>query len=108
MKYFVNDVEVERKEFEESLEFANRDYNSGERFEEWLDEYYAPYGVEVADCTFAASEILLKLRPDVYAEELAAYIKDQLNVIWDELESTNGEVFVGNDYFEIKDSDEAF
>lgn len=108
MKYFVNDVEVERKEFEERLEIANQNYNSGDRFEEWLDEYYTPYGVEVADCTFTASEILLNLRPDVYAEEQARYIKDQLDVIWDELESLNAEVFVGEDYFEIRDSDEAF
>ncbi len=101
-KYLLDGKEITEEKFNSYLECAlKEEIKSENKFEEWLNEFYTPFGFEIGNATFTANEILKTLDINEYESMLKNYQEEQLDEIWCELEQSDY-VFVDGKEFEIK------
>ncbi len=103
-KYLIDGKEVNEKEFDEQLEIEARKECDDENFCMWLDDYTAPYGIEIGGVTFNASDILYTMDNEEYNKQKEDYIQDQIDKMYDELEQSDY-IVVANSEFSIKRED---
>lgn len=100
-RYLFEGNEVDLKHFDKALENAIYKECDDENFCNWIDDYYAPHGIEIGNATFYASNILYKMDKEEYNKQKEAYTRDQLEAAWDELEQ-GGFIIVADFEFEIQ------
>lgn len=100
-KYLFDDNVIDYQHFSKALENAVYKEYDDEKFCEYVDNYYTPYGIEIGDSTFYASDILYKMDKKEYDKQKEIYFKNQLDSAWDELEK-GGFIIVAGIAFEIQ------
>lgn len=88
-KYLVDGEETDEVTFDQSLRMEMAQECNDEKFSEWFDEYSYPYGIELGDYIFSASEVLYKMDKEEYDKQKESYITDQIDRAWDELEQSD-------------------
>ena len=100
LKYYINDEEVSKEDFESRLEEEVRQ-NVEDNYDDMLDELYEPY--EVGASTFYASQVLKECDPIAYNCGIDDFVDSQLSDAYYELE--RGQEFEVNHYTFLIDED---